>query len=170
MTKSVSVEFRRGKRIIRAFGRVMTRSGGFRNDAMGAMFKQWAKRYERFVRRRWIKQGDGTWAPLAPSTIRGRRGSRKGAKILRDTGTLINASQIGAVGNVAKEARGATVEFGFGGGKHSDSGLTIGELAEIHHEGTSTIPARPILVEPDSDTLRGMRNDLKRALRRVGKL
>lgn len=40
------------------------------------MFAQWAKRYETFVRRRFVIQsrGGGEWAPLAKSTVERRRG------------------------------------------------------------------------------------------------
>lgn len=169
MTQRVRVEFRRGKRIIRAFGRVLTRRGGFRNDAMGSMLRQWAKRYEVFTRRRWAKQGDGRWPALAPGTIKARRGSGKGAKILRDTGALFGATAIGSGGNVAKEGKGCSVDYGFSGTSH-DGGVTMAELAEIHHHGKGNVPARPILVQPDRKTIRGMRNDLKRALRRVGRI
>ena len=39
------------------------------------MYKQWAVRYRRGTRRRFLNasRGDGTWAPLAESTIRRRR-------------------------------------------------------------------------------------------------
>ena len=52
-------------------------AGGFER-----MFRQWAERYESFIRRRFenASRGDGTWAPLQLSTILGRQHKGRGLK------------------------------------------------------------------------------------------
>lgn len=47
------------------------------------------------------------------------------------------------------------------------SALTIGQLATIHHFGTKTIPARPILVEPSPAVVASIANDLSSAVRKA---
>jgi len=47
-----------------------------------AMYRQWAKRYEAFVRRRFDRasKGDGSWAPLTKETILRRRAAKGGTR------------------------------------------------------------------------------------------
>jgi phage gpG-like protein len=45
------------------------------------------------VNDRWMSAGGGSWAPLAPSTLYGRRKKGKGAQILQDTGRAIASVQ-----------------------------------------------------------------------------
>ena len=60
----------------------------------------------------------------------------------------------------------ATLSVGWGGselnppskrkGKKKSPHITISELAVIHHFGTKTIPARPLLAQPDETTLNAL--------------
>lgn len=135
-----------------------------------AMYKKWGVRYSAFVRRRFVKfsRGGGNWAPLKASTKKARRGKGGLVAILRDTGTLFGALTIGSPGNVGKNIPNG-YEFGFGGGgSHPEGRMTIVRLAEIHQKGARSrnIPARPIIVQPDSPTNRGMLIDVKKAFNR----
>ena len=79
-----------------------------------------------------------SWAPLAESTVQGRR-KGKGVgnpQILRDTGILLNSLSPGGIGNII-EWRPGVVEIG-----------TNIPYARYHHEGTDKIPARPLWPEP----------------------
>jgi len=99
------------------------------------MLKAWGARYLTFIRRRFAKfsRGGGDWKPLAESTKKARRGSKRrktrssraktktttrgsGKKfaILRDTGILLKALSIGAPGNLFKRVKGG-IQVGFGG-------------------------------------------------------
>lgn len=98
-----------------------------------------------------------------------------GVSILMDTGVLRAAlnpqkENPGYVQRQMINGEEATVSLGFGGdAKHpeSKSGITIVELARIHHFGTRRgIPARPIIVLPDDATWEDMRT---RANRIIGK-
>ena len=60
-------------------------------------------------------------------------------------------------GPLSKSSRGA----------RGSSTLTIGQLATIHHFGTKTIPARPILVEPSPAVVASIANDLSSAVRKA---
>ena len=86
-------------------------------------------------------------------------------EILRDTGILLGALAIGTPGNKVTNLRNG-VRYGFSQAPHGDGAMTIGRLAALHHGGgkkPGRPPARPILVQPDDQTKRGMAADLKRA-------
>jgi hypothetical protein len=166
-------------------------------DPLGQL---WAKRYSAFVRRRYKKEGNGTWQELKPATKAARRkgkGKGKGKiKILRDTGTLLAALQIGNDANLLKDVPHG-IRFGFGGrkqhpgpkkkrkkgkgkgkGKQSEpepgasagKRATIADIASYHDEGIpGRLPKREILVRPDRKTVRGMLLDLRKTVGRVGK-
>ena len=155
-------------------------------------FTQMGAIYSAFVRRRYDRysKGGGDWAPLAESTIRGRRkaargrggkgggsaggrgarsslgrvtrGKRAGAlrgisgravTILRDTGTLFNATTIGAVGNKFERVPYGVV-YGFSDAprKARKGAVTFARLAAWHQAGVGRLPRRAILVEPDAPT------------------
>ncbi|MCH7813907.1 MAG: hypothetical protein IID40_07790 [Planctomycetes bacterium] len=130
--------------------------------------RRWGARYSAFVRRRFTRQGDGSWRKLSPATIKARRGKGKGAKILRDTGTLLAALTIGAPGNLFKLIRGG-IRFGFSGMRHPKGKASIRDIAVFHETGAGNLPKRPILVPPDDRTLRGMQNDVKEVVQKLGK-
>jgi hypothetical protein len=144
----------------------------------------WWKRYRVFTLRRFdaFSRGNGTWKPLALSTIRARRkgkkttgqtkARRKGRtvmvagrySILVDNGQL--KASLGSENLLLNRRVGNAVDFGFGAAPHRASGLTMGQLATVHHFGTKHIPARPILVKPDGQTIQQMSNDGRRLERR----
>ena len=89
--------------------------------------------------------------------------------ILVDTGALRMAlnptsRKPGALEDIKIDSQSATLSIGWGGSelnpppkkkgkkKATTPHITIAELAVIHNYGTNTIPARPILVEPDTGT------------------
>lgn len=91
--------------------------------------------------------------------------------ILFDTGTLYkaldpNVLNPGALEKISYTGNTAMVSVGWGGpaihppSKRKPSKksphVTVGEIAVLHHYGTSTIPARPLLVPPDDATIRGL--------------
>jgi phage gpG-like protein len=51
------------------------------------------------------------WDKLKPRTLRARKGRRRGGKILRDTGALLNSLQVGNAGNFF-ESGNDFIEFG----------------------------------------------------------
>jgi hypothetical protein len=150
-----------------------------------------AKRYETFIKRRYLSAsaGDGTWEPLAASTLarRGGKGTRKArkagkigakkpgpgttgrgaAKILRDTGTLFKALTIGAPGNLTRSIPGG-VRFGvIGPGRHSKFKGDIKTLALIHDQGKGHMPRRQIIVEPDAATVKALEGAVERTVKRL---
>jgi len=142
---------------------------------MQAVFRQWGSRYLAFVRRRFAanSRGGGDWKPLARSTVKARRGGRKGRKrrvaILRDTGTLFNALTVGMPGNLYRLIRHG-IRVGFSGAtRHPKGKATIRDIAHFHDTGAGRLPKREILVPPDDPTKEAMKQDLRRAVNRVGK-
>jgi len=142
---------------------------------MQAVFRQWGSRYLAFVRRRFAanSRGGGDWKPLARSTVKARRGGRKGRKrrvaILRDTGTLFNALTVGMPGNLYRLIRHG-IRVGFSGAtRHPKGKATIRDIAHFHDTGAGRLPKREILVPPDDPTMEAMKQDLKRGLGRLGK-
>ncbi len=145
------------------------------NGPVRKAFKQWGARYRSFLRERFDKysKGGGDWAPLSPKTIARRRkgrGSRRFAvgsiAILRDKGIMF-----AALDPVFKNKPGQLQEdiqfgirVGFGGAApHGDDKITVAQLAEIHHSGLGNVPARVIVVAPDTTTQQGMASDMERA-------
>ena len=127
------------------------------------IFEAWGTIYRAAMQDRFnlFARGGGTWEPLQESTVKRRRKGRKGSKqasasILIDTGTLWATldPSIGAEGQ-HQVIDSNSVTIGISGGMHP-GGIELGELAAIHHFGTSRIPARPILVEPDERTRQTM--------------
>lgn len=159
-----------------------------RDPIVRSMFTQWGARYLGFIRRRFVRhsRGGGDWKPLAESTKRARRGPKrrlkkgrkKGAKtttrgsgrkfaILRDTSTLFGALTIGAPGNLFEPIDDG-IRVGFGGpSRHSGGKATIRDIAIAHDEGTKTVPARPILVEPDKTTTNALKRISTEAVKRL---
>lgn len=143
--------------------------------------KQWVAIYRAFVQERFDKysKGGGDWPPLSPKTIAARRKARKKKKgrragriaaILVDTGTLKGGlhPRIRKPGRFDRKIPFG-VEVGFGGpDKHlTAKKLTIAALARIHHFGLGKVPARPIIVEPDSHTRDLMIKVMEKALERA---
>lgn len=160
-----------------------------------AMFNKWAKRYEAFTRRRYNQNaaGGGDWAPLALSTIKARTGGKgknpytkaRGAQsqrtflarntrrgtlvasprsyqILKDTGVLFGSLTIGGRNNVTNREPGRII-YGIGGSGERQM------IALAHQRGVPSkgIPARPILVYPNQQTLRGMQRDATVAIQNM---
>ena len=159
-------------------------------EPMRWVFRQWGARYLTFARQRFVRysRGGGDWKPLAPSTLKQRRGAKRRrtrsrrahtktttrgsarrVAILRDTSTLLNALTIGAPGNLYKLIRKG-IRVGFGGpSRHPKGKMTIRDIAVAHDEGQGRLPKRQILVEPDQRTVTGMLSDLRRGVQRLGK-
>ncbi len=134
----------------------------------GGLDEQWGKIYERFIRRRFARSGDGTWRPLAPSTIASRR-KGKGAgipQILRDTGVLFRALTIRAPGNLFQKIKQG-VRYGFGGvSRHPGGQASIADIGRFHDSGDG-VPQRQIIVDLDNATLRLMLRATKRVNERL---
>lgn len=151
---------------------------------------KWGARYRGFARLRFTEnsRGSGRWKPLKAATIRRRRqggGSGSVASILWDLGTLIGAldfKYVRAPGQLQKYLRSggeySGVRVGFGGpgkmkvrgkkGKIKTSSTTIAMVAAAHQVGNAArgLPARPIIVPPDTKTLNGMADDVEVQWRR----
>lgn len=110
-----------------------------------------------------VNSGGGEWAELAPSTQRQRErlGYDPDRPILIRDATVYGALFPYATGNLF-EVMSDGVRAGIGGGDihpgyaGERSTETIGQIAYWLHNGTEKMPARPILVEPEPDTLTAM--------------
>lgn len=129
---------------------------------------RWIVRYKKSMLARYRRnsRGGGDWAPLK-EPIR-KRVRKKSRLILRDSDTLINAltpvrslSPNPAPGAYTKRTSKG-VHLGFGrGSRHPYAKHTIGKLAEIHHYGGPKLPARTLLIAPNSKMLRSMQQDVR---------
>lgn len=140
--------------------------------------KQWAYRYRGYAQERYDKfsKGGGNWEPLSPRTVKGRRkGKRKGkfgaTSILRDTGTLFRVltPTFNNTPGAIEERIPYGVRVGYGGThSHGEFGWSsIADIASYHQEGTSFLPQREIIVEPTITVMKGMGEDMTRALKRL---
>jgi len=145
-------------------------SGTASTGPIVAMKKQWAMRYRSFAQLRFDKasKGDGTWPPLKPSTIAGRRGGS--STILRDTGTLFAAlnpvflSQAGALQKNIPYG----IRVGFGGpASHPSGNVSVADIASFHHFGKGVLPTRSIIVKPPQSIVNKMVDDARRAAEKL---
>lgn len=139
---------------LRRFHKVVKSGGGHVRTA----FTQWALRYRSFLQLRFdrFSRGGGDWPALK---------SRKGS-ILRDTNTLYTAltpSLSPPPGSVNKKIEYG-VEVGYEGSDSHPHGPTIAQLAYWHQTGAGNLPVREIIVPPDRSTVRGMVDDMQRAI------
>ena len=138
---------------------------------------EWAVLMARFLRKRWMQfsHGGGNWRPLKPATLDRKR--RRGLLrfILRATDEMYRAFEPELARKPGKVTEDIPfgVRVGFGGGMkypHSEAkGLTIAELAMIHQQGNSRLPARKIIVPPDLETRGQMREVMQEAMVKVAK-
>lgn len=111
-------------------------------------------------------RGDGTWKPLAESTIKARRKGKKSKKgagskqpaILRDTGLMF--SQLHPQIEAPTVLKASAVKFeavvGFGGTAKYPGGLTTSDVMGFHQTGGGNLPQRKILVDADVKTKQQM--------------
>ncbi len=153
-------------------------SRDLRGRTMGPIrdaIKQWGARYRSFALLRFVSfsKGGGDWQSLAPTTIARRRaGSGPGqvAAILVDTGTLRSALdvQFTRKPGALEETIPFGVRVGYGGpSAHPGGGATVADIAKFHQEGTSRVPKREIIVEPDAKTVAAMAEDMHRAIQKM---
>lgn len=118
-------------------------------EIVESVLKAWGneelgKQKKAFDRGGHLFHGGPQWRPLSPSTLR------------EDTGSPLPLSDSGGL------KRDSFISF-------AGTSLLIGNknrLAAIHHTGTRTIPARPIVVVTQQD-LNELKAELKRALEKV---
>lgn len=122
-----------------------------------AMAKDLAVVYAAQVRRHFASQGGGSWEKLSAETLRKRRREGKGAKILRDTGTLLNALSVGGKGNLTQRLPFG-VRFGV------DNTGELANLVKWHSTGAGHNPKREILVDPSQQTISRMTRVVARHL------
>lgn len=130
------------------------------------------------------KDGTGARSSLARDTKRGGKlvSAGRTVSVLRDTGTLMGALDIGKPGNAYRRIRGG-VEFGIEGGPaapkpfnfqkitktkagkskrgkkardHKSGNVTIGQVAAFHQSGGKHLPQRKVVDVPDQATLNRM--------------
>jgi len=134
------------------------------------VYEKWAQKYRKFlfVRFKKFSRGGGNWRKTSKST-RDKKGSNL---ILRDTDTLLRAFT-----PVFKGLPGQFQQFvsngiavGVGGpGKHPASPITVGQLAEYHHEGIGNNPRRLVMIQPTASLNRDLSTDIKKALDKIAK-
>lgn len=124
----------------------------------GTEYTRLSRKLRREVKAR--KDVTGTLGKLKKLT------SPVGVSILRNTGTLFNALEIGNAGNRVERIPSGVV-YGFQSADHPDEGAaTISQIATWHNTGDG-VPKRTILVVPDEQTIQGIQSDAQAAMLRV---
>lgn len=133
--------------------------------SMDRIFESWTKIITAFIRRRFSRasRGDGTWKPLAPSTIARRR--KHSTSILQDTGLLFRqlSPELSSVTPVTKSGQLFQSTVSFGGKATYPNGTTITDVMSFHQTGGGRLPQRKIIVDPDAKT----RDQLIRSAQRL---
>ena len=133
--------------------------------ALEGIFKIMDRIYRAFIRLRWRRysRGEGDWAELRPATVK-----RKGHDlILIDTKLAYESvnptfEEVFSI-QLAKRTQFKAV-VAFGSKESYPSGLTVNEVMSYHQEGTDNMPARKVLVSPDTSTKRNMERKCKEAV------
>ena len=91
--------------------------------------------------------------------------------MLRDTGTmfLALAPVLNTSGGAMQTGFPGGIKLGFEGGTHPGKGVTVAQLALIHNNGSSKLPKRQIIVEPDDNLQTLMVADLERGIKKLDK-
>ena len=124
-----------------------SRPGPMQDGMIAASGELWSFERSRFSL---ASGGDGTWEPLAQSTIANRisKGESPPLPILHETGALENSLHRGGAKHVL-EVNGDRVVEG-----------TEDLKARFHQEGTSRMPQRTIAVAPDDEALAEMKKQI----------
>lgn len=139
------------------------------NPHIRTALKQWAARYRGAMQQRFVRfsRGGGNWPPLK---YKRKRGARESAAILRDTNTMFAALSpafTGAPGQF-EDIGPMQVRVGYGGpGTYPDGSASVADIAEFHQVGAGNLPVRETIVEPPQATMRGMADDMQRAMKRI---
>lgn len=168
---------------LKRFERIIDKGFDGQSGPVKAAFLAWGPLYRSAMRKRFLELskggGGGVWPPLKRATIRNRRGGKLGRRIGRragsarvsiliDTGMLISTLDPVFHGNgQIQESVLNGLRVGIGGGGSTNGGITLGQLAAIHHFGTATIPARTILVDPNLATSNRMAAALEHGIRKA---
>ncbi len=134
------------------------KSGG--SDRLRKGFIKAALIYRRAMQRRHAKnaRGGGTWKRKADGTL----------PILRKTDTLYKElSQSRSKGRITVSPDLKSVSVDYSDRRHPEFKGTIARLAEIHHFGTETIPARKLLIQARGELRERMTNELRKAIRDI---
>jgi hypothetical protein len=111
--------------------------------------------------------GNGTWAPLAPATIykRLRAAGNPSAAIRKAQSDPRLAAAVAAALPILYVTGGLYTSLAPGGDGYVEDVLpdrllvgTSNRVARFHQDGTPKMPARPVLVAPDDQGLKRMRD------------
>lgn len=140
------------------------------NGPVRRAMQDWVTIVGRFLTERYwrFSYGGGTWAPLKPATL--VRKEREGMLpyILRRMDLMFQsfAPAFNKPGEVSQAVPfGVRIKFG-GGMRHFYPGTTktIAEVAMHHQEGGPNLPQRKIIVPPDAETKKKMRDRMQQGV------
>ena len=141
---------------------------GSKGSEIHKALRKFGTSYLTWIKQRFIKYsaGGGTWPPLSAKRIKAKGHDL----ILFDTGQLQRSLDPRSSANkvTALTGRDIGVKVEFTSVRHK-TGIPIADLIEIHHFGTSKIPARPILVEPPKSVVNKAIENFRKAIKRANK-
>jgi hypothetical protein len=125
----------------------VSRPGPMQDGMLGASDALWGFERTRFS---FASAGDGTWAPLAESTVAKRKGKGESEPmpILHEYGPLENSLHRGGANHVLDVTSNGVIEG------------TADPKARFHQDGGANLPQRKIAVEPNADTLAAMKQQI----------
>ena len=122
----------------------------------------WASTYKSFVLLRFdiFAGGGGNWKRLARSTVK-----RKGSEQILEDSRQMRLELAEGIAEVDRDKMSLTMGF-TSEAQHEKSSLNISELATIHDKGQG-VPRRRILVLPDSQVLKTLRQGTTKRMAKV---
>lgn len=131
-----------------------------KREVLTEMFRELVRVYTTFLRFRFIRasRGDGTWPPLAPSTIARRKRLRRSLLILYDTGLMFDqiTPELAQLGPVYQQGSKVMANVTYGGKERYLNGTRVKAVMGYHQTGGPRLPQRKIFVPPTLGTKRVM--------------
>lgn len=127
---------------------------GFDSDTLNPVAQEYCREYAQELTERFDNGGDATWQALKKETVdaKKKKGYSAAEKILYATGHLEASLGVDADGNL-KNIRADSIDFG-----------TSVPYAKYHDDGEGHLPKREIIVEPSTDLMEKIGEQLDETL------
>lgn len=147
---------------------------GLDQGVLDEVFAKWSRMYSAFIIKRFIAaaRGDGTWRPLAPSTVQARRRKRRGRVLILRDSDLLFENIAPRFEQVYKTQVGKAKFAGIvdpGGNAQYPNGKSVREVMLYHQVGGPNLPQRKIFVPPPKELSSKMAYEAKQIIKRLNK-
>jgi len=157
---------------LKAWADMFNADGGFvKHPEVAALIRDWFTAYQRYLIARYSQYsgGGGDWIPLAASTLERKKRGGLLDYILRATDLLYESFALDLV-EVDIADTGLYIRVAPGGGtgvSYPGRSISAAEVLFLHQEGTSRMPARPVVVPPEQQMIDELAQKLEAMLAQI---